>query len=143
MGSKKQQSRNRRCSRRVTWNGKSYHIYDLADMHNMPPARLAGRLDWGWPIDLALSAPKGTRLKTNRLEGRNQTLAVSLVNKEKKQGKIIPTRHCQVPRCEEQTISAHHYLGYEKNHWRDIVWLCKKHHHAADRHKLDLSFIGG
>lgn len=26
---------------------------------------------------------------------------------------------------------AHHYLGYEPEHWLDVQWLCKKHHEAT------------
>lgn len=25
-------------------------------------------------------------------------------------------------------LEAHHYLGYKGKHWKDIMWLCKKHH---------------
>lgn len=26
---------------------------------------------------------------------------------------------------------AHHYLGYEPEHWLDVKWLCRKHHEEA------------
>ena len=29
-------------------------------------------------------------------------------------------------------LEAHHYLGYAKDHWLDIKWLCKKCHVEAD-----------
>ena len=25
-------------------------------------------------------------------------------------------------------LEAHHYLGYEGDHWKDVMWLCIKHH---------------
>lgn len=25
-------------------------------------------------------------------------------------------------------IEAHHYLGYEGEHWKDVEWLCRNHH---------------
>lgn len=30
--------------------------------------------------------------------------------------------------CSELKVEAHHYLGYEGEHWKDVKWLCKKHH---------------
>ena len=38
---------------------------------------------------------------------------------------------CKV--CGELKVEAHHYLGYEEEHWLDIEWLCKKHHVEADK----------
>lgn len=32
-------------------------------------------------------------------------------------------------------IEAHHYKGYAKEHWLDVVWLCKYHHELADSKK--------
>jgi hypothetical protein len=30
-------------------------------------------------------------------------------------------------------IEAHHYLGYEKEHYYDILWTCSQHHEKLDR----------
>lgn len=35
-------------------------------------------------------------------------------------------------------IEGHHYKGYEKKHYFDIKWLCKKHHRIVDK----LTFFG-
>jgi hypothetical protein len=30
--------------------------------------------------------------------------------------------------CGNINSQAHHHKGYAKEHWLDVVWLCKKHH---------------
>jgi len=30
-------------------------------------------------------------------------------------------------------IEAHHHMGYKGEHWKDIVWVCIKHHKELDR----------
>lgn len=32
-------------------------------------------------------------------------------------------------------IEAHHYLGYDEEHWKDVQWLCMKHHKEIHRLK--------
>lgn len=45
-----------------------------------------------------------------------------------KQGKIqkLP---CQ--ECNNSKVEAHHYLGYDGEHWKDVLWLCRFHHRKA------------
>lgn len=35
--------------------------------------------------------------------------------------------------CGEPIVTAHHYLGYEKEHAGDVLWLCVKHHREAEQ----------
>ena len=45
-------------------------------------------------------------------------------------GRIIPPDACS--KCgKECRLHAHHYLGYAKEHRRDVIWLCPKCHAAA------------
>lgn len=30
--------------------------------------------------------------------------------------------------CGEKKVDGHHYLGYEKENWLKVKWLCHKHH---------------
>jgi hypothetical protein len=30
--------------------------------------------------------------------------------------------------CGDKNTIGHHYLGYDREHWLDIKWLCDKHH---------------
>ena len=30
-------------------------------------------------------------------------------------------------------IEGHHYLGYEKKHYFDVEWICRKHHRLVDK----------
>lgn len=45
-----------------------------------------------------------------------------------KTGRLVPSP-CQ--ECGEPRVQAHHYLGYEREHQLDVLWLCRKHHAAA------------
>jgi hypothetical protein len=42
---------------------------------------------------------------------------------------------CEI--CGETKVQAHHYLGYEGDHWKDVKWLCGKHHRMV--HKGEVS----
>ena len=35
--------------------------------------------------------------------------------------------------CGDPNVSAHHYLGYDKAHALDILWLCRLHHLECER----------
>jgi hypothetical protein len=35
--------------------------------------------------------------------------------------------------CGNLDVSAHHYLGYDKEHALDVLWLCPKHHWEAEK----------
>lgn len=41
-----------------------------------------------------------------------------------KAGKLIP----QPCRCGDPVTDAHHHRGYAREHWLDVVWLCRRHH---------------
>jgi hypothetical protein len=49
-----------------------------------------------------------------------------------KMGILIKPNSCSVEGCiETNRIDAHHYKGYSREHWLDVMWLCKKHHSQA------------
>lgn len=51
-----------------------------------------------------------------------------------KNDKLEKNSFCAVANCkEEEHIEAHHYLGYEKEHWLDVIWLCRNHHRQAEK----------
>jgi hypothetical protein len=39
--------------------------------------------------------------------------------------------------CGSPKVEAHHYLGYEPEHWYDVLWLCRKHHWDAHQFSLE------
>jgi hypothetical protein len=41
-------------------------------------------------------------------------------------GGHIQRKPCQ--ECSAPKVEAHHYLGYDGEHWKDVMWLCKFHH---------------
>lgn len=47
-----------------------------------------------------------------------------------KKGKI-EKKTCE--KCGDPKVHAHHYLGYEPEHWLDVKWYCPKHHQEQHR----------
>lgn len=47
---------------------------------------------------------------------------------------IVPAacEHCEKAR----KLEAHHYLGYEREHWLDVEWVCRPCHKLADVRRL-------
>lgn len=35
--------------------------------------------------------------------------------------------------CGETEVEGHHHLGYDRDHWLDVEWLCDPHHKEAHR----------
>ena len=63
-----------------------------------------------------------------------------------KAGKIIKPEYCQSIYSDvcEGKLHAHHFLGYDSEHWKDVIWLCKKHHdkyHRVQKMKIITAFI--
>ena len=54
-------------------------------------------------------------------------------------GRLVKPENCSVVDCTNAKVEAHHYLGYEEEHWLDVEWYCKKHHIEADRLELSSS----
>lgn len=44
-------------------------------------------------------------------------------------GAIRKKKTCQEARCKAPAIQAHHYINYEPDHWLDVIWYCREHHH--------------
>ena len=49
-----------------------------------------------------------------------------------KRGKIIKPNTCEINNSCLGRIEGHHHLGYEGEHWKDIQWLCHKHHRIME-----------
>lgn len=45
-----------------------------------------------------------------------------------RKGIIPPIKTCECAHCGNQAKHYHHYIGYEKEHWLDIIPLCRKCH---------------
>lgn len=74
------------------------------------------------------------RLNADKVQARNS------VHYHVSVGKLIKPNTCES--CGEahplDKIDAHHYLGYEHEHWLDVEWLCKKCHqfqHRSEKRK--------
>lgn len=51
---------------------------------------------------------------------------------------VINKSACEAQKCDViDGTQAHHWLGYSKENWLNVVWLCQKHHsdaHYEDNH---------
>lgn len=71
---------------------------------------------------------------------KDKALARHYVSQNVRRGKLFK-EPCKV--CGELKVQAHHYLGYEREHWLDVAWLCKQHHPPADRGEIKFDKIDG
>jgi len=71
--------------------------------------------------------PNWDRLTDERREKSN---ARKLVNHRVKRGQMLKLP-CFI--CGNMNVSAHHYLGYDKEHALDILWLCMEHHRESEK----------
>jgi len=54
------------------------------------------------------------------------------VKKAVQRGDVIRALECST--CNKPCdTTAHHYKGYDEEHWLDVIWLCRSCHYQADR----------
>lgn len=60
-----------------------------------------------------------------------KNLAHVHLNYELNMGRVSKPVSCEF--CgEDKPLEAHHWKGYEKEHWLDVQWLCRPCHKKAD-----------
>ena len=64
------------------------------------------------------------------------TLARQSLGMAIRTGRIIKPDTCMVNKDCFGRIEGHHYLGYEKENYLKVLWLCSKHHEEADKGTL-------
>lgn len=62
--------------------------------------------------------------------------ARSAVWRAVKRGSIEKPKLCKQYLCLNINVEAHHYLGYAKENWLDVIYLCRKHHIQAHNPEL-------
>jgi hypothetical protein len=55
-------------------------------------------------------------------------LAQGAVARAKRKGILVP-EPCEV--CGAKRVHGHHYLGYARENWLKVQWLCASHHEQA------------
>jgi hypothetical protein len=61
---RKEQSRNTRVNRIITFNGRSLPLCDWPEVCGIPLGTIDNRLRKGWPVELALTAKRNAKLRT-------------------------------------------------------------------------------
>ena len=75
---------------------------------------------------------KQTHLKY-RLAHPEKVKANNKIGNEIRQNRLPPARSFDCQYCKQPAISYHHYKGYDKKYWFDVIPLCTKCHRKADR----------
>lgn len=72
-------------------------------------------------------------LEYSRAQGR----ASEAVRRAVARGELIKPDHCEVCNKLESAVAGglegHHYLGYAREHYLDVQWLCIEDHRKAER----------
>lgn len=73
--------------------------------------------------------------RKDRLKHPLEIAARNAVNTQVRKGAIprADSQQCAHTGCEEQAAHYHHYKGYMKVNWLDVIPLCLEHHEEADR----------
>lgn len=136
-----EQQRNRSSGhRRITFNGETKLLTEWAESTGLPIGMIHTRLKTGWPLELALTLPAGSRPSLPEVKDRDideswkrQIKAGADLNTAVKSGRVIKPKCCSVDWCDETKIEAHHHKGYAPEHALDVRWLCKRHHEEAEK----------
>ena len=86
------------------------------------------------------------------LNEREKTQARSHVKYKVKIGDIIRPENCECCKIHQSRLSRardnkyplqqHHPLGYSKEHWEDVTWLCRACHEALDHYQKETEAHG-
>jgi hypothetical protein len=132
---KREQVMNRSDNRRVTVNGETLTVTEWSERTGINVGTIFQRIYRGWPSEYAVTLATGAHCPDLvRPPGVvERDLAMQAVRYAVKTGRLVKPGHCQTPGCVRADVQAHHHKGYSREHRLDVVWLCHKHHYAADR----------
>ena len=68
-----------------------------------------------------------------RIKFPEKEKARNAVSNAIRDGRLDKPAKCSVEDCTTPRVEAHHHLGYAKENWLDVQWLCILHHREADR----------
>lgn len=72
---------------------------------------------------------KTNTLKNKKIYNPLKRKAEIYVQEQVKKGKLISPNLLSCAECQTQAVLYHHNLGYEQEHWLDIIPLCKQCHY--------------
>ena len=111
---------------------KSRHRISELKYSRSKKGKEADRRFWKTEAGRAIQRRAGIQ-KLSTPEGRLKHCAVCSIGRDIRNGKI-KRGPCVV--CGDSKTQAHHYLGYARENWRNVQWLCPKHHKEAHALKL-------
>lgn len=71
--------------------------------------------------------------KKFRIYNPEKLRAKEAVNYEVRKGRMSKAKTLRCVCCRRKAKQYHHYLGYESEHWLDVVPVCQRHHYQLDR----------
>ena len=130
---RKEQQRNRQCSRNITLNGSTMTLSAWAEERGLNIATLHSRLRNGWTLEEALMIPSGRRERTiDEAERTFRNKARRAVRLALKRGTLVKPDRCEFSDCTRSVLQAHHWKGYDSENHLNVLWLCSKHHTLAE-----------
>jgi len=79
---------------------------------------------------LRISREKYRRADKMTVEGRIKCKARKAIFDEISRGQLLPPGRLRCYYCGAQAEQYHHYAGYEKEQWFDVLPVCRKCHHS-------------
>lgn len=129
---RKEQMRNRRCIKHYEFAGRKQTLPDWADELGMPAFVLRSRIGYGWANDDVFGRPHMPKRGVTAAERQQQKSAGCYIARRVRAGHLVRPAACPTCGCDKTKIQAHHYMGYAKENWGTIHWLCVKCHRIAE-----------
>jgi hypothetical protein len=77
-------------------------------------------------------AKQAARVKADK-QYRLKLQARKFVSHAIENGRLEKPDHCENCQVKSDRLESHHYLGYERENWLKISWLCVPCHKAVDK----------
>lgn len=126
------QKDNRQNTIRITHNGETLTLSQWARKLGVRRELLYHRIVLnGWTPEEALTTEKFKRRNVTRKRDdkyQSQVDAAHAVSVSLREGHLQKLTTCEYAGCEAPAEEAHHYMGYARENWLDVQWLCKNHH---------------
>lgn len=123
----RQQANNRRGNQRLTFRGETLTLAEWARRTEIPVATIWYRFKAGWDVERILTI--------HPIIGCSHPFkyrARSAVFLEVRMKRMPRAKDCRCQNCGMMAWGYHHHLGYDREHWLDVIPLCRRCHDIAD-----------
>ena len=122
---RKEQARNRRDRKRLTFRGRSLFACEWSELTGIPEKTISDRLKWGWSVEETLTLSIQPQDKLTAADRAMRKRAYNTLNNAIRGGKVQKPRICSRCGGSSSRIEGHH-TDYTKP--LDVAWYCRKCH---------------